>query len=406
MSPDSTGKRPRILFVLENFYPNVGGVETLFLELIKGLTKSGVQVTVLTSQLPGTPIEEVYQGIRIRRVKLPRFARRYFFSVLAFPRALYEAFHCDLIHTTTYNAALPAWFAALFSRRPAVLTVHEVFAGQWQKLPGLNPLLGWGYRLFEWLVLTLPFSHYLCDSKFTLDRLIKEMPSKKDAASVVYPAFDYSFWKKELYVARDLKKEFGLPEDTTLFLYFGRPGISKGLEYLVDAVKQLVAYKAKRAHFIFILSRDPIKNYLRLKSKIEKLGLSEKITILDSVPRKSLPTYILGADCVVLPSVSEGFGYSALEARFIGARVLSTHGHSVEEILSPHIELVASQNATQLASGMLKVMEEQKVVEAIAPSFSLQRHLASTMQIYTPLLSSHTPAQIGTQATEIITESI
>ena len=38
----------KILFVLENFYPNIGGVETLFKSLTEQLVREGHEVMVIT----------------------------------------------------------------------------------------------------------------------------------------------------------------------------------------------------------------------------------------------------------------------------------------------------------------------------------------------------------------------
>jgi D-inositol-3-phosphate glycosyltransferase len=345
-------QKNRILFVLEFFDPHIGGVETLFLELTKGLADSGWKPTVVTSRLPGTKKTESFAGIQINRVSCPPFLRRYFFTVLSLPRVIREAFACDIIHTTTYNAALPAWIASVFTRRPAIVTVHEVFAKQWNTLRGLNFFLGFGFRFFEWFVLRLPFHRYVCDSKFTMNRFNALFRSKVSKSQVVYPSFDHSFWDRRKYVPKDLHREMDIPNDRFIFLYFGRPGISKGLEYLIEAAPCL---EQVNAHLVMILSQDPATQFHRLMKTIKRKRLNHRITVAPPLPRQELPAYLLGADCIVLPSVSEGFGYSALEAVTLGCRVITTGGHSVEEILPQATELVPARDATSLAAKMTEV---------------------------------------------------
>lgn len=41
---------PHILFVIDHFYPYIGGGEILFWELTRGLVKNGYRVTVITSR--------------------------------------------------------------------------------------------------------------------------------------------------------------------------------------------------------------------------------------------------------------------------------------------------------------------------------------------------------------------
>ena len=59
----------KILFVLENHYPNIGGVETLFKSLTESLVKEGYTVTILTNQYDKSlKRKEVLNGVSIIRV--------------------------------------------------------------------------------------------------------------------------------------------------------------------------------------------------------------------------------------------------------------------------------------------------------------------------------------------------
>ena len=105
----------KILFVLEHYYPYIGGAEQLFTQLTRTLVQNGHPVTVVTTRYNRSlPAREVLNGVRIFRV---RCFNRYLFTLLSLPRILQQACDCSLIHTTTYNAALPAWLASQMRRR-------------------------------------------------------------------------------------------------------------------------------------------------------------------------------------------------------------------------------------------------------------------------------------------------
>ncbi len=174
-------------------------METLFRHLVQELVNRGHEVEVITAAMPGAPASETLEGAKVTRVRCPSLGRRYAFTLLAIPAVVREAYRSDVIHTTTYNAALPAWLAARIARVPVVITVHEVWAEQWNRLPGLNWLWSWGFRLFEWLVLNLPFDHYLCVSRHTRERLIRHMTVRPEQTSVSYPPFDGTFWSRHSY---------------------------------------------------------------------------------------------------------------------------------------------------------------------------------------------------------------
>lgn len=352
--PEKADQHRHILFVLEYFPPHVGGGETLFGNLTKALVSQGHRVSVITLWVPGTRQRETFDGVEILRVKTPQVARRYLFMIFALPVVLRWARRADLIHTTTYNAGIMGWFAARLWRKPVVLTVHEVFGAQWNSLLGMNRLVGYAFRAYEWSLLHLPFTHYICDSGFTRMRLLalNDLPAAR--TSVVYPAVDYGFWDQRLHRRRALHDELGLAAGTFIYLYFGRVGISKGVEYLVEAARQ-VHEEVPMSHLVLILARDPLTPYRRILERIQRLGLSEHVTVLDPVPWADLPGYLLGADCVVIPSVSEGFGYSAVEAATLGCAVVATSEHSVEEVIPESATFVPPRDPHALAEAILSI---------------------------------------------------
>lgn len=89
-----------ILYVLENYYPNVGGVESLFKKLIESMAAQGHRVTLITTRLSKEhPAKEIDGKLRIFRY---RFYNRYLFTLLAFFPILKHVGACELVHTTSY----------------------------------------------------------------------------------------------------------------------------------------------------------------------------------------------------------------------------------------------------------------------------------------------------------------
>ena len=384
--PPTVGRPPEVGFVLEWFPPHVGGVETLFDELTSALVAEGYTVRVITTWLSGAPRREVRNGVHVVRVKTPGIMQRYFFTLLALPAVLREFRSAAIVHTTTYNAALPAWLGGRLLRTPTVLTVHEVWGDQWNRLSGLNKWASHGFRAFEWLVLHLPFDGYLCDSEFTRRRLIDMMAVGQARATVVYPAVDYGFWDRSRYAPAPLREQLGLKPDTFVYLYFGRPGISKGVEYLLDAAA-IVRHTRPDTHVVLIMSRDPLGQYEALLRRREELGLNDYVTILDPVPRSALPTYLMAADCVCVPSISEGFGYAAVEAATLGCKVIATTGHSVEEVLPGAAVFVPPGDAAGLAVAMIRVTDGSETLQVAPTTYDARSHLEGVETAYRQVLS-------------------
>jgi D-inositol-3-phosphate glycosyltransferase len=240
--------------------------------------------------------------------------------------------------------------------------------------------MGYGFRLFEWCVYHLSFSHYICDSHFTRDRLVKLMDVRPSRTSVVYPAVDYTFWDPASHRPRNLKAELGLDTRAFVYLYFGRPGVHKGLEYLIDAASQ-VRERLPSGHLVLILANDPPDQYWRLRRRIARAGLTAHVTVLDPVPREQLPGYLLAADCVVVPSISEGFGYAAVEAATLGCPVISTTGHSVQEVLGDCVDLVPPRDSSALAEAVI-ALAGRRPAPRVPRRFDVECHIAGVEAVY------------------------
>ena len=383
----------RILIVLEYFPPHIGGVETLFEQLTRALVQAGHRVTVITLKVPGTKRHETLDGVEVVRIPAPRWARRAFFTFLAIPFAAYRAFRADIIHAATPSSAVSVWCAAWIARKPAVHTVHEVFADFLPMLPGLHPMKARAFRLYEMAMFRLPFAHYVCDSHFTRERLIRLMHIAAERTSVVYPVVDYAFWDHTHHEPRNLRAEFGLDEGSFLYLYFGRPGYLKGVEYLIDAAAQ-VRQHLPGSRLVLLLDHDPPNHYLRLRQRIADLGLQDHVILHDPVPREELPGYLLAANCVVVPSLSEGFGYAAIEAAALGCTIVTTTGHALQEILGGHAVFVPPRDGAALAEAIIAVTHD---VSATPPTqqFTIETHIEEIEAIYERLVL---PTRLAGQA--------
>ncbi len=340
----------RILFVLQYYPPYVGGLEMIFQNLAERLAARGHLPYVLTTCLTATPRYEIRNGVSIERVNVPRRGDRYFFTFASLPRAIRLARQCDLVHTAPYNGALPAFLAGRLARRPVVLTALEVLGRRWHAVER-NPLAAWGYRLFERLVTSLPFDRFAAISQATKrDCLAAGMPAER--GQVIYPGVDEIFRPGPR--RGTLRAQLGLSPDDFVYLYFGRPGKTKGVEFLLRAAPHIHA-AIPNAHLVLFLSDQPREWYERLSQLAQEIGQMAPIHLLPSAPREHLVDYLRDADCIVIPSLTEGFGLTTAEACALGIPVVATRVGSLPEVVSGRHVLVEAGSAEAIADGVLRV---------------------------------------------------
>ncbi|MDP7179644.1 MAG: glycosyltransferase family 4 protein [Candidatus Woesearchaeota archaeon] len=374
----------KILFVLENFYPHIGGVETVFENLAKGLTKEGHKVTVLTSWINGTQGIEKKDNYTIIRHRCPQFLRRYWFSFLAIPRTISLSKDYDLIHTTTYNGALPAKIASLFNKKPSIITVHEVLGKNWKTLSGLSSLSAKLHQLFEKLIIALNFNVYACVSDSTKKSLLKSN-IKEQKVKVVYNGIDYDFFNPKKYKneKNKIRKKLNI-KDSFIYTSYGRPGITKGIEYLVKAVPQ-ISKILPNSKLLLILSKSPEDRYNHIINLIKKLKIEKNIILLEPQKRENLPKYIISSDCVVVPSITEGFGYTAAEACALDIPVITSDTTSLPEVVSGQYILIPPKNPEAIAGAVID-MQKGKFSKKPKKYFTIKENIQNYLKIYKKLV--------------------
>lgn len=370
----------KILFVVENYFPHIGGVEVVFKNLAEGLA-DGNDVFVVTHRLKGTKKYEIINGVKVHRVSC--FGSRYLFTFLSIPAALRFAKKADIVHTTTFNGAPPAWLSAKLLGKPSVITVHEVWTGMWDKLGDIGFLSRKMHDILERMIYLLKFDRYAAVSESTKKQLLAAgIPGKKVA--VVYNALDYEHFTAEKNGRERIRKKHGLKG--FVFMTYGRPGISKGIEYAVRAAAT-IKEKIPNSRMMLILSRDAAykRQYAKIVKMISGLGLNEYVLLLPPVAWKELPNYIKAADCVVVPSLAEGFGYTAAEASALDVPVIASNTTSLPEVVSGKHLYVPPKDSEAIAEAVLKV-SEGKYDTSKKKFFTLKKNIDGYLQIYKEML--------------------
>jgi len=313
----------RLVYVLEYYYPNIGGVETLFKSLIESLAQEGHQITIITSQVtPDAPLKEKQGNIQISRMP---FNNRYLFTFLGFFYILPHIRNCQLVHTTSYNAAIPAFFAAKLFGKKVIITFHEVWADLWHRLPYMGKLSKIVHRLFEQFLLKLPFHHFIGVSESTTNNLI-QAGIKKERVTTIYNGIDYDDFQVDLIKPITKNNPF-------TYTYFGRLGISKGLDLLMEAIP-IIQKQYPTSQFQLIIPKVPINFLKKIHTFIKTNKLENYLILQHHLSFEALKQAIATSDCVVIPSYSEGFCFAAVETIAIGTPIISSDQTALKEVVS------------------------------------------------------------------------
>lgn len=334
----------KILFVLESYYPNIGGVETLFKSLAEALSHRNHQVRIITVHPGGgVPVEEKSGNITIRRY---HFFNRYFFTLFAFIPVLFNAGKYDLIHTTSYNAGIPAFLGAWFNRKRTIITFHEYWGRLWFELPYFSRLSLWIHYLFERFLIRIPFDKLIAVSGSTRSNLIAGGVSPA-RVEMIYNGIDYSEWIPEKVTSK---------EPVFKFVYFGRLGISKGIDQLLEAAR-LLAKERSGFKLMMIIPRTPRSLFARVEDFIDLNELHNQVQLSKHLAKSELVTEVCSADAVVIPSYSEGFCYSAVESVALGRPMITSGRGALSEVVAGKYITLDRLDGISLCQAMKDAMD-------------------------------------------------
>jgi glycosyltransferase involved in cell wall biosynthesis len=119
------------------------------------------------------------------------------------------------------------------------------------------------------------------------------------------------------------------PNDEKLVVFLGRITYQKGPEFMIESATKLLS-KYKKVKFAVAGTGDKLDH---LKAMVAQRGLKDKFVFTGFLPTPSVKQLLAQADVYFMPSVSEPFGLSALEAAQFDVPVIVSTQSGVSEVL-------------------------------------------------------------------------
>lgn len=353
----------KILQTPVRFYPFTGGVENYVYYLSKELVKSGNQVEVICANQPTSKVNDMVEGIKIKRLSyLGRIANTNITPGLF--RALSQADY-DIIHThipTPWSADWSA-FSSKTKNKPLVVTYHNDIIGQGFAGYIAGAYNSTGLKLVlqraDKIIITQP--GYLQSSSHLLkyQNKIEVIPNGVD--------LDKFYPKENAAVEDDFnhndKDGFSQNENIIFFLsVLDEFHKYKGLEYLLKAIK-IVKNEISNLKLI-VGGKGVLSDYYQKMSF--SLGLEDNVDFAGFIPDEHIAEYYGRSNVFVLPSISslqEGFGIVALEALACKTPVITTEIVGVADDLEKVNGgiVVPPKNPEMLADALIRILDDKKL---------------------------------------------
>lgn len=220
----------------------------------------------------------------------------------------------DIIHAhdwMTYPAALA--LSQKFNR-PVVLHVHSIENDR--SAGGANHAIAF----IEKKGLSGATS-VIAVSQYTKDKIISQYNIPGDKIHVVHNG---------VLVHNKIEKPLSKKNENKKVLFLGRVTFQKGPDYFVEAAIRVLQFLPKTT-FILAGSGDMLDS---LKQRIRQAGMEKNFILPGFLKGPQVDEVLANADVYVMPSVSEPFGISALEAIYYDVPTIISRQSGVSEVIN------------------------------------------------------------------------
>lgn len=329
-----------------------GGGEQYALDLCRRLSADGNKVSVVTKNYEAVKRPFLASGIDLAVMPLRGVID--LVSAWRLAKVLRRAEGGEaVVHVHNFKDAFTAAYARKLvwgKKVRIVVTRHLVRPAK------TSSLYRWLFRQIDSLIFV---------SKLARDSFMSSLPDVDESRiSVIHN----SITLPENTSAINLHQLYSIDERRVIAMYHGRLSAEKGIDTLLEAMKQL---RKEKLHLVLVGTGDE-KYMKKLGKRLKKLRIADNVTLAGF--QDEIFRYIAGCDMGIVPTVAqEAFGLSCLEYMAMRKPVVTTLNGAQKEFIDNGFNglLVEPDNAEALAQ-KIKMLADNAEMRRVIGDNALQ----------------------------------
>jgi 1,2-diacylglycerol 3-alpha-glucosyltransferase len=353
----------KIAIFTDTFLPNIDGVVSSILNLVKGLSDSGHKIFIICPRYSKIKEEFSYKNIEVIRVSgipalfYPNYKLTGFLSTDLIKKLKSE--NVDIIHfMTPLTLGLEAILISKVLKIPLVGTFHTFFGD-----PNYLKHAKLDYKFIEKIVWRYSKFFYnkcdliTCPSETTKQELISHKHTKP--IKVISNGIDFSVFNNS--ESKKVKNKYN--KNGFLLLFIGRIAYEKNILYLLECFKNVID-KISNVKLILIGEGPEMKD---VKEKLKELKIEGKVILLGRVNHDELvKSSIFGAcDIFVSASVTENQPMTVLEAQANGLPCIVMNERGMKTLVKNNFNgfLVENNNKSAFSDAIVYLLKNKRILK-------------------------------------------
>lgn len=159
----------------------------------------------------------------------------------------------------------------------------------------------------------------------------------------------------------DFRKKYGIPEDTTLFLFMGRIGAEKNIPFLFKVLKKVLIKRPNTK--LIVAGKGPAEN--EVHKAAEEIGVKDNVIFLGYFEPQDWVNCYAAADLFTFASVTETQGLVVTEAMAVGTPVVAVEAMGIGEVMKGNKGgLLVNLNVDEFTDAVFKMLEDKEFYES------------------------------------------
>jgi glycosyltransferase involved in cell wall biosynthesis len=350
----------KVLHITASMSPEWGGPVKVVQGLTEALAKKNIEVSIFAPVTKGKEKETILpERVDARLFPQDIFAKSWRNHSFALKRELKrEISNFDLIHIHEiwhHSHFVAARLAKRF-RKPYIITIHGELEPWCLNYKALKK------KVFSWL-----FQKRILENASMLHAITEEEVKNirrfgvNNTSIVMIPNGINLQEFQNLPSREELTKIYTKLRNKEVILFLGRIHPKKGLDLFAKAFGKIA--KERKDICLLIVGPDEGGYQAQIEKLLEEGRVLNKVIFTGMLTGYKKLVVLSGVDIFVLPSYSEGFSMTILEAMICGLPVIITHQCNFPEVTQHNAGIIINPEMNELAEAMIKLLENPSLAE-------------------------------------------